>query len=78
MGAHHWGLVFHREPAGKLRSVVGQEFGDIDGRGNLPPPEDVDAAEVSHSAMDLQEHPARGAVDGHAQVVKATSLYTTR
>jgi len=61
-------LVFHREPVGKLQTVVGQDFGDFDGRGDFQSPQEIDAAAVGHVAIDVQKHPARGAVNGHEQV----------
>jgi hypothetical protein len=61
-------LVFHREPVGKLRAIVGQDFSDVDGRSDLQSPQEVDAAFVGHVAIDGQKHPARGAVNGHEQI----------
>lgn len=58
-------LVFHREPVGKLRAVVEQDFSDLDWRGALEAAQEVDAAAVGHIAIDVQKHPTRGAVDGH-------------
>lgn len=61
-------LVLRREAVGELRAVVGQDLGDLDRRGQLETAQEVDAAVLGHVAVDLQEHPARGAVDGHKQV----------
>ena len=56
------------EAVGELRAVVGQQFNDLDRRGQLEPAQEVDAAFVCHVTVDMQEHPTRGAVDGHEQI----------
>lgn len=59
--------VFHGEPVSKLQAAVGQDFGDVDGRGNLQPAREVDAASAGRVAINVQEHPAPGRVEGHTQ-----------
>ena len=61
-------LVFRCKPVGKLRAVVGQDFGDFDWAGDLQPAQEIDTAAIGHIAIDVQKHPARGAVNGHKQV----------
>ena len=56
------------EAVGELRAVVGQQFNDLDRRGQLEPAQEVDAAFVCHVTVDMQEYPTRGAVDGHEQI----------
>ncbi len=60
--------VFCCEAVVELRAVVGQQFNDLDRRGQLEPAQEVDAAFVCHVTVDVQEHPARGAVNGHEQI----------
>lgn len=61
-------VVRGRDPVGELRTVVGQDFGDLNRRRQLEPAQKIDAAAVGHVAVDVQEHPARGAVNGYAEV----------
>jgi hypothetical protein len=58
-------LVFGSESVGKLRSVVGQYLGDLDGRGKLESTQEIDAAHIGHVGVGMQKYPARGAVDGN-------------
>ena len=59
---------FFGETVGELRTIVSQRFGDPDRRGQLEPAQEVDAAFVAHVTVDVQEHPARGAVNGREQM----------
>ena len=56
------------EVVGEWRAVVGQQLNDPDRRCRLEPAQEVDAAFVCHVTVDMQEHPTRGAVDGHEQI----------
>lgn len=53
---------------GELTTIVGQQLDDLDRRGQLEPAQEVDAAFVCHVTVDMQEHPTRGAVDGHEHI----------
>lgn len=59
--------VFCGESVGELRAVVGQQFDDLDWRGQLEPTQEINAAFVAHVTVDVQEYPASGAVNGHEQ-----------
>ena len=61
-------LVFAGEAVRELRAIVGQDFDDLDRRGILQAAQEIDAAGVTHVVVDVQEHPARGAVNGHEQI----------
>lgn len=63
-----WLLVFHGKAVSKLRAVVGQYLGDSDGRSQLQTAQKVDAALVSHVAINVHEHPAGSAIDGHEEI----------
>jgi len=60
--------VFCCEAVGELRTVVGQQFDDPDRRDQLEPAQEVDNAFVTRVTVDVQEHPARGAVNDHEQI----------
>lgn len=61
-------LVLGREAVGELRAIVRKDFRDLDRRGILQSPQEVDATGVGHVVVDAQEDPARGAVDSHEQI----------
>lgn len=61
-------LVFRSESVGKLRSVIGQYLGDLDGRGKLGPAQEINAAHVAHVSVSMQKDPAGGAVNGDEQI----------
>lgn len=55
-------------PAGEPAAVVGQHGLDLHRRGLTKSAQEVRAAGLALVGIDAQEHPARGAVDGHEQV----------
>lgn len=61
-------LVFGSRTIGKLRAVVGQDFGDLDRRRELQTAQEINAATFSHVAVDMQANPPRGAIDSHEQI----------
>ena len=61
-------LVFGGETVSKLRAVVGEDLADLDGRSQLEPTQEIDAARLGHVAVDVHENPARRTVDGDEQV----------
>jgi hypothetical protein len=60
--------VFGDETVGKLRAVVGQDLADLDGRSQLEPTQEIDAARLGHVAVDVHENPAGGTVDGDEKI----------
>ena len=63
-----WLLVCRSEAVGKLRTVICQDFADLDRWRKLKPTQVADAAFVRHVAIDVHENPAGGTVDGHEQI----------
>ena len=61
-------LAAGREAVGKLAAVVGQQLDDLDRAGLLDLAEEVDTAAVCLVGIELDENPARSAVDGNEQV----------
>ena len=61
-------LIFVRETVRELRAIVGQDLADFDGRSLFETAQEIDAAGVTHVMVNMQEDPARGAVDGHEQI----------
>jgi len=57
-------LVFGSETVGKLRAVVGQDLADFYGRSQLESTQEINAACIKHTAVEMHENPARCTVDG--------------
>jgi hypothetical protein len=53
---------------GVQRAVVGQYLVDLDRRSELQTAQEIDAAFVSHVAVDVHENPARSTIDGHEEI----------
>jgi len=62
-------LVFGSKTVDKLRAVIDQYLGSLDWRSEPKPTQEVNAAPVHHIAINVHEHPARGAGDGHKRAV---------
>jgi len=45
--------VFSSEAVSKLQAVVGQDLADFDGVSELEPTQKIDAARLSHAAVDV-------------------------
>ena len=65
-------LVFAGEAVGELGAVVGQQLADFERHGFVHPAQKVHVAALGLIAVNAQEHPACGAVNGHEQVAPAT------
>nr|GEU28666.1 hypothetical protein [Tanacetum cinerariifolium] len=59
---------FAGESVRELRAIVRQDLADLDGRSFLQPTQKIDAAGVAHVVINVQEDPARGAIDNHKQI----------
>ena len=67
-------LVFVRETFGELRAIVGQDLADFDGRSLFESAQEVDTAGVAHVMVNMQEDPARGAVDGYEKIAAGSLI----
>ena len=56
------------EAVGELAAIVGQQFDDLHRRGRVQAAQEVGATGLALIAIDPQEDPSRGAVDGDEQV----------
>ena len=60
-----------KQPVGELLAIVGQNFLHLDRASLVQGVEKRASASASLVALDLNEHPARGAVSGHKQIAPA-------
>ena len=63
-----------REANGELAAVVGEQRDDLDWAGLLDPGEEIDTAAIGLVGVQIDEDPARGAVDGNEQIVGSSSV----
>jgi len=63
-----------REAIGELTAVVGEQLDDLDWAGLLDPGEEIDTAAIGLVGVQIDEDPARGAVDDNEQIVSSSSV----
>lgn len=74
MVARGLALAAGKQPVGELFAVVGQNFLHLDWASLVQGVEKRASASSRLVALDLNEHPARGAVNGHEQIAPAGLL----
>ena len=62
-------LVFGCETVGESAAVVGQDFNDSHGCSAHQAAQEVLGAGLAQVAVEMDEHPAGGAINGHEQVM---------